>query len=74
MKQNTMGPKMITLLGVSDIFYFFLLGEGRGIPRRQAGRGDRFFSENPGGGSSRRVRGREGVCGESGNYWGGGGG
>ena len=67
-----------TLVDVSDIFYFFLLGGGEGRVWG-AGRGGRTIfhwkSQEGGGGSPRRVgaggrgRGREGVCGE----WGGGG-
>ena len=60
-------------MDVSDIFYFSARGGGRGSPRCQGGE-VRFFIENPrGGGVSRREmgpRGREGVCGELGN-WGG---
>ena len=51
----------LSLVDVSDIFYFFLLGEGSGSPRRQGG-GDRFLIENPrrgggvpGGGGAGRV-------------------
>ena len=74
-------PNFMTILvDVSDIFYFFLLGEGeggvRGAGRRGGGGGrGRFFIENstrggsPGGGG---PRGREGVCSKLGN-WGEGG-
>ena len=62
-----------TLVDVSDIFYFFLLGEGEGGVRGARKGGGRFFIENPTrGGLSRRGRGREGVCGEFGNSGGGG--
>ena len=45
-----------------------------GSPRRQEGGGGSFFIENPreGGGKREGPRGREGVCGELGNFWGGG--
>ena len=53
------------LVYVSDIFYFFLLGEVRGSQRRQARGGvggNRFLLKIPGGGGgSRRGRGRR-VC------------
>ena len=65
-------------MDVSDISYFFLLGEGEGGARGTGGgRGIGFFVENPrkGGGvlqEGEGLRGREGVCSELGN-WGGGG-
>ena len=43
-------------MDVSDIFYFFLLGEGRGSPRCQTGGLAGFFTENP------RRGGGLGVC------------
>ena len=49
--------------------FFSARGGGRGSPRRQEG-GGRFFIENP----TERGRGREGVCGELGNFGGEGGG
>ena len=57
-------------MDVSDIFYFFLLGEGEGGVRGAevgGGIGFFFFEDAKRGGSSRRGRGREGVCGELGN-------
>ena len=46
------------LVDVSDIFSFFLLGEGRRVgSSRREGVGNRFFIEIPGGGS-RTERGR----------------
>ena len=66
------------LVDVSEIFYFFCSGRGRGSPERQGGRGVGFFvliipgeGGLPGGGGRERG-GREGVCRELGN-WGGGG-
>ena len=51
-------------------FIFSALWRGKGSPRRLEGGGNRIFIENPtrGGGVSRRGRGREGVCGELGNF------
>ena len=64
----------IVLVGVSDILYFFLVGEGAGGVRG-AGEvgGVAFLSKIPGGGGvSRRGRGRgAGVCRELGNWRGG---
>ena len=59
------------LVDVSDIFYFFCSGRRESEAPGGAGR---FFIENPtrGVGFSRRGRGREGVCGELGNFGGGG--
>ena len=60
------------LVDVSDIFYFF--GSGRGKGESEApGRGGAIFIEfrRKGGGFSRRgvgPRGGEGVCGELGNF------
>ena len=56
---------------------FSARGGGRGSLRRREGGGVGFFLKIPGGGVSRRgegPRGREGVCGELGNWGGGGGG
>ena len=59
-------------MGVSDIFYFFLLGEGKrdsGAPKNS-----RFCIENPGGGGGlqdERGRGAWSVCSELGNWKGG---
>ena len=53
------------LVDVSDIFYFFCLGEGKGeseAPGRW--RGGRVFVENARRGGAPSRRGREGVCGE----------
>ena len=61
-------------MDVSDIFYFFRLGEERGSPRRQDGGGGSFFIENPRRGGGGFQEGPEGVSGESGNFWGGWGG
>ena len=63
-------------MDVSDIFYFLLLGEGEGGVRDAGRGGGLVFIENARngeGGFSRRGRGREGVCGELGNFSGGGG-
>ena len=63
------------LVDVSDIFNFFLLGEGEGgVEAPEGGGGSVFLLESPGGGPWGREgpRGREGVCSELGN-WGGGG-
>ena len=63
------------LVDVSDIFYFFPLGEGKGESEAPGGGGARFFngkSQEGGGGGRLRVggrggaRGREGVCREFG--------
>ena len=62
-------------MDVSDIFYFFLLGEGEwGSSRRQDG-GDPFFIENPrrGGGGFRRDRGAGRVSAANWGIGGGGG-
>ena len=63
-------------MDVSEIFYFFLLGEGQGEFEALGGGGggDRFLIENPrrgGGFPGGGPRGREGVCGELGNFGGG---
>ena len=65
----------LVLADVSDIFYFFLLGEGEGRVRgRREGGGCRFFIENPrGGGGSRRGRGAGRVSAANWGSWGGGG-
>ena len=64
--------------GRSDIFKFFLLGEGRGpgSPDSEApggGGGDRFFIESPrrGGGGLQDGSGRGPGRGELGDFWGG---
>ena len=68
-----------TLVEVSDIFNFFSgWGGGRESPRRRDGRANGFLSKIPGGGGGvlwegEGTRGREGVCGELGKFWGGGG-
>ena len=58
-------------------FVFSAQGGGRGSSRRQERGGDRFFLEDPwrGGGlqEGEGLMGREGVCGELGFFWGGGG-
>ena len=65
------------LVDISDIF--FLLGEGKGESEASGGGGGSIFIENPkerGGGllqEGERLRGREGVCGQLGNFFGGGG-
>ena len=67
-----MGQKNITYIitwRTFRVFYFFFCsveGEG-GSPRRGGGGGVGFLLKIPGGGGSRRGRGREGVCGELGN-------
>ena len=64
------------MVDVSDIFYFFCSGRGKGGSRRRRAVADRFFIEKPrrGGGSPGQEgpRGREGVCSELGNLGGGG--
>ena len=73
----TLPPEVVSnqhcLVDVSDIFYFFCSGEGKGESEVQGrgGGGLRFLLKIPGGGSpgerrGRGARGREGVCGESG--------
>ena len=61
--------------GRFEYFLFFSAREGEGESEALGGgRGVRFLLKIPqGGGVSRRGRGREGVCGELGNFWGGGG-
>ena len=65
----------LILANVSDIFYFFLLGERGKGESEAAGEGgvDILVKIPEGGGSPEGRRGREGVCGELG-IWGGGGG
>ena len=59
-------------MDVSDIFYSFCSGEGKGKSGGKEGGRARFFIENltrGGGGSPKKgggARGREGVCGEFG--------
>ena len=64
------------LVDVSDIFIFVLLAEGgEGVRSARTGGGIGVSLKVPAGGGGvfpRRGRGREGACGESGN-WGGGG-
>ena len=65
-------------MGVSDIFYFFCSGMGKGEPEEPGGGGGRFdfLLKIPGGWSLSEgevPRGREGVCGELGIFGGGGG-
>ena len=72
---RTGGREFLCLVEVSDIFYFiFLLGEGEGGVRGARRCGGRFFIKNPRGGGAlggEGPRGREGVCGELGNFgWG----
>ena len=56
---------LVNLVDVSDIFYFFSSGRGRGSPRRQGGR---CLLKMPGGGISqeRREGSLDSVCGELG--------
>ena len=64
------------MVGVSDIFYFFLLGRGKGESEAPGGGGGvDFLLKILEGGDLQREgpRGREGVCSELGNFWGGGG-
>ena len=62
-------------VGVSPIFYFFLLGPERGKGESEAPRGgDRFFFENPMGGGGTNFRGWRRVWGEPGENRGGTGG
>ena len=53
-------------MDVSDIFYFFCSGRGKGESEAPGGEGGRFFLENP-----RTVgsRGREGAEGPGGCLW-----
>ena len=51
--------------------FFFCSGRGKGESEARRGGGDPFFIENPrrgGGGFQEGPRGREGVCGELGNF------
>ena len=59
-------PKFFILVDVSDIFNFFCSGRGIGSYWKSQER--EGFQEGEG------PRGREGVCGELGNFWGGAGG
>ena len=70
-------PSKNPLLLVPDfrMFFFSARKRGRGSPRRQEGGGGgrlSIESRRRGVGVFRRGRGREGVCGELGNFWGGG--
>ena len=58
---------VLYLVDVSDIFYFFGSGEGKGGPRRQEGAWVGSFIEN----IRRWARGLEGVCGRLGGGGGG---
>ena len=62
-------------MDVSDIFYFFGLGESeRGVRGAGRGGGSVFLMKMSGGGGVLHDgRGREGVCGELGGFGGGGG-
>ena len=63
------------LADVSDIFYFFLFGEGEGGVRgRRGGEGGRFLLKIPGGGVSRRGAEWPGGCLRQLGIFGGGGG
>ena len=63
-------------MDVSDIFYFSARGGGRGSPKRQECGGVGFLLEILGVGvvfqEGEGLTGREGVCGELGNFLGGG--
>ena len=63
-------------MDVSDIFYFFLLGEGEWGVRGAERGGDRFLIENPSGGGGLqdgRGRGPGGCLWQIGGFWEGGG-
>ena len=63
------------LVDVSDIFIFFCSGSGKGESEAQGREGWDFLLKIPGGGGSSGEEGlrcREGVCGELGNFEGGG--
>ena len=67
-KKSSRGKdEQLSLVDVSDIFFFFCLGEGNGESEARGG-GGRFLSgqSQEGGGSpggwGRRGEGREGVC------------
>ena len=62
-------------MDVSDIFYFFCSGRGKGESEATGGGGVDFLLKVPQGGGSPGgggPRGREGVCGKLGNSGGGG--
>ena len=68
--------EFIVWVDVSDIFYFFLLGEGKGESRRRRAVGDWFFIEKPRRGGASRTGGAEGPGGclqRIGEFGGGGG-
>ena len=66
--------KLPNLGGRSEYFFsFFCSGRAKGESEAPGGGWDRLLIENPRRGGSRRGRGREGVCGELGNFSGGGG-
>ena len=64
-------PRILGVLGgrFGYLLFFLLGGWGRGSPGRQGGGGSVFYCKSQGG-VSPGPRGREGVCGELGN-WGG---
>ena len=63
------------LVDESDIFHVSCSRRGKGEFEAPGGAGNRFFIEIPGGGGvpggGGAGRGREGVCGELGNFLGG---
>ena len=62
-------------MDVSDIFYFFCSGEGKGDPEAPGEGGGRFLLKSQEGGGLQDGRGRgclEGVCSKLGNFGGGG--
>ena len=59
-----------SLVDVSDIFYFLCSGRGKGESEAPGGEGGGVFIENPRRGGLQDGRGREGVCGELGNFGG----
>ena len=66
-------PPFAIRLNLADVSVFFCLGRGKGESEAPGGRGGSIFIEIPGGGlqEGEGPMGREGVCGELGN-WGGG--
>ena len=61
-------------MDVSDFFFFFCSGRGKGESEAPGGVGDRFFIENPRrGGRPGGAEGPEGCLRRIGEFWGGGG-
>ena len=75
--RRPVNPLKYVLVDVSD--FFLCSGRGKGESKAPGEGGGIVFIENPSGGGGglqdgRGSRGREGVCSELGNFWGGGGG